>query len=319
MSATLTNIQLNSFKKIHEGKVRDTFFHNNERILIVSDRQSAFDIAVGAVPFKGQVLNQISEWWFEKTKDIVPNHVVAVPDPNVMIVKNAKMFPVEVIVRGYITGSTNTSAWVNYNNGVRDFCGNTLPEGLVKNQKFDTPIVTPTTKPEVGHDEPISAKEIIEQGLVPADKWKKIEEYALALYNRGVELAAKQGLIFVDTKYEFGEDADGNIIVCDEVNTPDSSRYWIAESYEKRFKNKQEPQSLDKEFLRLYLKEQGFNESNIQDIPESIFEELSDKYIELYEKVTGNTFSKPEQTENIQERIETNLQKYFSPHPNPLP
>jgi phosphoribosylaminoimidazole-succinocarboxamide synthase len=310
---TLTDIQLNTpFEKIHAGKVRDTFMYNNERILVVSDRQSAFDIAVGAVPYKGQVLNQISKWWFDKTADIVPNQVKAVPDANVMVVKNAKMFPVEVIVRGYITGSTSTSAWTNYAKGVRDFCGVTFPDGLVKNQKLEAPVITPTTKPEIGHDEPISPKEIIEQGLVSEEKWNKITEYAMALYKKGAEVASERGLIFVDTKYEFGEDEDGNIIVCDEVNTPDSSRYWIADTYEERFAAAQEPQSLDKEFLRLYLKENGYTEENVDQIPQEIFAELSEKYIALYEKVTGEKFVKAEENEDITARIEANLKKYFN-------
>lgn len=300
------------FKKIHTGKVRDSFTYNEKRILVVTDRQSAFDINVGAVPLKGQVLNQISAWWFEKTKDIVPNQVIAMPDPNVMIVKTAKMFPVEVVVRGYITGSTDTSAWINYQKGVRYFCGNQLPEGLKKNQKFEKPIITPTTKPEVGHDAPISPEEIVEQRLVSAEKWAQIEKYAFALYNRGVELAAQRGLIFVDTKYEFGEDEEGNVIVCDEVNTPDSSRYWIAESYEARMAAGEEPQSLDKEFLRLYLKQNGFNETNVDQIPSSIFDELSEKYIQLYERVTGEKFIRPQESEDIQARIIANLKKYFS-------
>ncbi len=309
---TLTEVTLSKdFNKIHSGKVRDTFLYNSKRILVVTDRQSAFDMNVGAVPLKGQVLNQVSAWWFDKTKDIVPNQVIAVPDPNVMIVKNAKMFPVEVVVRGYITGSTDTSAWVNYNNGVRNFCGNVLPEGLKKNQKFEKPIITPTTKPEVGHDESISAEEIIKQGLVPEKKWRKIEEYALALYNRGVELARERGLIFVDTKYEFGEDEYENIIVCDEVNTPDSSRYWIIDTYEERFSNAEEPQSLDKEFLRLYLKKHGYTEENIHEVPKEKFEELGEKYIELYERVTGEKFIRPDINEDINERIEKNLRKYL--------
>jgi len=310
---TLLNSNLpEPFKKIHTGKVRDTYLYNNQRIIVVTDRQSAFDINVGAVPFKGQVLNQISQWWFDKTSDIVPNHVIKIPDPNVMLVKDAKMFPVEVVVRGYITGTTDTSAWVNYEKGVRNFCGNILPKGLKKNQKFKTPIITPTTKPEIGHDESISEKEIIEQGLVPENKWRIISEYALALFQRGVELAKKRGLIFVDTKYEFGEDAEGNIIVCDEVNTPDSSRYWIEDSYEKLMAEGQEPESLDKEFLRLYLKKNGFNENNVKDIPQEIFAELGAKYIELYEKVTGEKFIKIQDDLDIQERITKNLQDFIS-------
>lgn len=309
---TLTHTQLTSpFQKIHTGKVRDAYMYNNKRIIIVTDRQSAFDESVGAVPLKGQVLNQISSWWFNKTADIVPNHIIDIPDPNVMLVKNAKMFPVEVVVRGYITGSTDTSAWVNYKNGVRDFCGNNLPEGLKKNQKFDSPIITPTTKPETGPDMPISAEEIIAQGLVEKEKWEKICDYAMKLYNRGVELAAKRGLIFVDTKYEFGEDEEGNIIVCDEVNTPDSSRYWVKDTYDERFSQGQEPQSLDKEFLRLYLKEHGYSKENIQDIPAEIFESLSEKYIELYEKVSGEQFARPDMSEDVMKRIEGNLLDYF--------
>ncbi|MBT4936496.1 phosphoribosylaminoimidazolesuccinocarboxamide synthase [Candidatus Peregrinibacteria bacterium] len=309
---TLTQTQLSQpFEKIHTGKVRDSYMYNNQRIILVTDRQSAFDESVGAVPCKGQALNQISAWWFNKTQDIVPNHIIDIPDQNVMLVKNAKMFPVEVVVRGYITGSTDTSAWVNYQKGVKNFCGNTLPEGLKKNQKFDSPIITPTTKPDTGPDMPISAEEIISQGLVEKEKWEKICDYALKLYKRGVELAAQRGLIFVDTKYEFGEDEEGNIIVCDEVNTPDSSRYWIMDSYDERFDQGQEPQSLDKEFLRLYLKEKGYGKENIQDVPEEIFSSLSEKYIELYERVTGETFVSSGEGEDIIKRVEGNLLDYF--------
>ena len=309
---SLTDIKLSAqFEKVHSGKVRDAYLYDGKRILITTDRQSAFDIMVGAVPLKGQVLNQLSYWWFEKTADIVPNHVIALPDPNVMVVKNAKIFPVEVVVRGYITGTTDTSAWVNYNNGVRNFCGNLLPEGLKKNQKFASPLITPTTKAE-DHDLLISAEEIIAQGLVPADKWQKITEYAMALYNRGVELARQRGLIFVDTKYEFGEDSEGNLIVCDEVNTPDSSRYWLLDSYAERHARGEEPESLDKEFLRLYLKQNGFNADNIDEVPKSIFDELSNKYIALYEKVTGDSFDYPPEDEKILERMNKNLETFFS-------
>ena len=309
---SLTDIKLSAqFEKVHSGKVRDAYLYDGKRILITTDRQSAFDIMVGAVPLKGQVLNQLSYWWFEKTADIVPNHVIALPDPNVMVVKNAKIFPVEVVVRGYITGTTDTSAWVNYNNGVRNFCGNLLPEGLKKNQKFASPLITPTTKSE-DHDLLISAEEIIAQGLVPADKWQKITEYAMALYNRGVELARQRGLIFVDTKYEFGEDSEGNLIVCDEVNTPDSSRYWLLDSYAERHARGEEPESLDKEFLRLYLKQNGFNADNIEEVPKSIFDELSNKYIALYEKVTGDSFDYPPEDEKILERMNKNLETFFS-------
>lgn len=308
---SLIDISLSAqFEKIHSGKVRDAYLYDGKRILITTDRQSAFDIMVGAVPLKGQVLNQLSYWWFEKTADIVPNHVIAIPDPNVMVVKNAKIFPVEVVVRGYITGTTDTSAWVNYSKGVRDFCGNILPEGLKKNQKFAAPLITPTTKSD-DHDLPISAEEIIAQGLVPAEKWQKITEYAMALYLRGVELAAQRGLIFVDTKYEFGEDSEGNLIVCDEVNTPDSSRYWLQDTYAERHARGEEPESLDKEFLRLYLKQNGFNEDNISEVPQSVFDELSAKYIALYERVTGESFIYPSADEKILERMNQNLEAWF--------
>jgi fusion protein PurCD len=299
------------FNKIHTGKVRDTYLYNNDRIMIVTDRQSAFDKSVGFVPLKGQVLNQISKWWFEQTSHIVPNHVIATPDPNVMIVKNAKMFPIEVIVRGYITGTTDTSAWMNYNKGVRMFCGNLMPEGLKKNQKLPKIIITPTTKPENGPDESISAEEIMKQGLIHKEKWDKICDYALKLYKKGTEIADKNGLIFVDTKYEFGEDEDGNIIICDEVNTPDSSRYWIKESYEERFKNNKEPESLDKEFLRLYLKKNNITENNLQDIPQEVFLSLSDKYQNLFYKITNTPFVKPSENEDIMKRIENNLTNYY--------
>ena len=310
---SLGNTSLSStFNKIHTGKVRDSYEYKDQRIVIVTDRQSAFDIGVGAIPFKGQVLNQISTWWFENTKDIVPNHLIAMPDPNVSIVKNAKMIPIEVIVRGYMTGTTGTSIWTLYAHGEREFGGNTLPDGLIKNHKLDTPIITPTTKPETGHDHPISPKEIFEQKIVSEEKWEKITEYAFALYKRGVEVAAKRGLIFVDTKYEFGEDENGNIIVCDEVNTPDSSRYWVKESYEQRLEEEEEPESLDKEFLRLYMKNHGINQDSLDLLPQKIFLELSEKYIELYERVTHDKFKKGETVNNkVMERIEKNLHKYY--------
>ena len=309
---TVTETNLKGYQKLHTGKVRDTYEKDGKRIIITTDRQSAFDRILAAVPFKGGVLNQFAAFWFDKTKDIVPNHLIDIPDPNVAIVKKVKIYPVEIVVRGYITGTTDTSAWVNYNNGERNFCGVQLPEGLKKNQKFDEPIITPTTKPETGHDEKISREEIIAQGLVSEEEWDKIAHYALEIFKRGQEIAAEKGFILVDTKYEFGKDEDGNIILADEVHTPDSSRYWISDSYQARFDAGQEPESFDKEFLRLWFKDNcdPYNDPELPEAPDDLVEELSYRYIDIYEKLTGNTFEYNE-GQGIQERITANLDKYF--------
>jgi len=309
----VTKTDLTGYNKLHTGKVRDTYEKDGKRIIVTTDRQSAFDRVLAAIPFKGGVLNQCAAFWFDKTKDIVPNHLIATPDPNVAVVKNVKIYPVEVIVRGYITGTTSTSAWVNYNNGERNFCGVQLPEGLKKNQKFEKPIITPTTKPETGHDEKISREEIIAQGLVSEEEWDKIAEYALAVFKRGQELAAEKGFILVDTKYEFGKDEEGNIILADEVHTPDSSRYWIASTYQEKFDAGQEPENFDKEFLRLWFKENcdPYNDTELPAAPNELVEELSFRYIDIYEKLTGNTFDY-NKDKDIQARIQENLDKYFS-------
>ena len=310
---TVTETNFEGYEKLHVGKVRDTYQKNGKRIIVTTDRQSAFDRILAAIPFKGGVLNQFAAFWFDKTKDIVPNHLIATPDPNVAITKNVKIYPVEVIVRGYITGTTSTSAWVNYEKGERNFCGVQLPEGLTKNQKFDTPIITPTTKPETGHDEKISREEIIAQGLVPEDEWDKIAEYALAVFKCGQEIAAEKGFILVDTKYEFGKDEEGNIVLADEVHTPDSSRYWVADTYEERLAAGQEPQNFDKEFLRLWFKENcdPYNDPELPAAPDDLVEELSYRYIDIYEKLTGNTFEYNE-GKIITDRIKENLDAYFS-------
>ena len=308
---TITETDFEGFEKIHTGKVRDTYEHEGGRIIVTTDRQSAFDRILASIPFKGAVLNKFSQFWFERTRDICKNHMIAVPDPNVMIVKKVKIFPVEVVVRGYITGTTDTSAWMNYEKGERLFCGVELPEGLKKNQKFDSPIITPTTKAE-GHDEKISSEEIVSQGLVPEEKWKKIEEYAMNIFNFGQKTAAEKGFILVDTKYEFGEDEEGNILLADEVHTPDSSRYWISATYEERFARNEEPESFDKEFLRLWFKEHcdPYNDPELPPAPDELIEELSFRYIDIFEKLTGQTFDyltdKP-----VLERIQENLNEYF--------
>lgn len=293
--------------KRYQGKVRDTYKADGKLVLITTDRQSAFDVVLAEIPGKGQVLNQISVFWFEATKDIVPNHILSVPDPNVMIAKDCTPFKIEMVVRAYITGVTSTSVWTAYNEGKREFCGNHLPDGLVKNQKIPHgPILTPSTKPDVGHDKSISSQEAIEMGLCTAAEWDTLAKYSLALFKRGTEVAAKNGLILVDTKYEFGRDAEGNIVVIDEVHTPDSSRFWIADSYDARMAAGEEPESLDKEFLRLWLKEHGFTDTNIPVIPDEMRAEFAIKYINLYERITGKAFE-PHFEEPILERIEKNL------------
>lgn len=304
-----TNFQgLGEFKK---GKVRDTYTQPDKLILVTTDRQSAFDRILAAVPFKGQVLNQVSAFWFDVTKDIIGNQIIAVPDPNVTIAKKCKVFPVEVVVRGYLTGSTDTSAWTAYKKGERLFCGNILPEGMKKNEKFQEPIITPTTKSEE-HDEKISAEEIVSKGLVAKEKWEIISQAALAIFKRGQEIAAKNGLILVDTKYEFGEDAEGNILLIDEVHTPDSSRYWIAKTYAERISKGEEPENIDKEFLRLWFVKNcdPYKDKVLPEAPEDLVIELSSRYIQLYEMITGKQFEFPKTSISIKERIIKNLENY---------
>ena len=313
LTNTLTKTSLEApFEMIHSGKVRDTYLYDDKRILITTDRQSAFDRILAAIPFKGQVLNQISAFWFEQTKDILQNHLIGTPDPNVSIVKTCQTLPVEIIVRGYITGVTDTAAWFNYERGERMFCGNTLPEGLRKNQKFEKPIITPTTKPETGHDEKISQEEIITQNLVSKEIWEQVEKTALALFQRGTELCAKQGFILVDTKYEMGLDENGKLILIDEIHTPDSSRFWITETYEQKFNQGQEPENFDKEFLRLWFMDNcdPYKDKLIPEAPAELVEELSFRYIDIYEKLTGKNFVIKD-TNDINARIQNNLKSYF--------
>jgi len=302
-----TNFQIG---KKFEGKVRDNYILNGKRIIITTDRISAFDRVLCSIPFKGQVLNQTSAFWFEKTKNIVNNHVIDVPDPNVMLVKECKPYPVEMVVRGYITGVTTTSAWYNYERGVRNFCGNALPENLRKNQKFDKPIITPSTKAEHGaHDESVSREEIIKRGLIDEKTYEKIEKAALQLFDFGSKLVEKNNLILVDTKYEFGE-LDGRVVLIDEVHTPDSSRFWIKDTYEDLFSKGQEPQKLDKEYVRQWLANRGFvGDGKIPAIPDDIKVEAAKKYIKAYEMITGKEFEC--KNEDISKRIENKL-KFFN-------
>ena len=304
---TLTETSLPSGDK-RTGKVRDQYALDNKIALITTDRQSAFDRVLASIPFKGQVLNLTSAWWFEKTKSIINNHVINVPDPNVTLAKKCNVFPIEFVVRGYITGSTSTALWTVYNNGDREYCGNVLPEGLVKNQKLDANMLTPTTKEE-HHDRPIAPDEIVNEEWMTQENWDYCSQKALELFSFGQQKAAENGMILVDTKYEMGSDADGNIVLIDEIHTPDSSRYWIAESYDKRMAMGDEPQNIDKEFLRLWFVDNcdPYNDEILPDAPEELVMELSSRYIYLYETITGGLFPFPDAGKSIQDRITTNL------------
>jgi len=295
------------------GKVRDFYDLPDGRwIMVTTDRQSAFDQVLAAVPFKGQVLTEAARFWFEATRDIVPNHVIDYPDPNVIIAKKLKMLPFEVIVRDYLTGSTSTSIWSMYRIGNRHPYGVALPDDMKKNEKLPNTIVTPTTKGLMGeHDVPITPAEIVERGLLSAEKWAAVEKAALALFTRGREIAAKQGLILVDTKYEFGYDENGVLTVADEIHTPDSSRYWIENSYEMLFNTGHEPESLDKEFLRLWIASRcdPYKEP-IPVIPDETLVDFSARYIALYEKISGKTFEISHSGEPVRDRVHRCLKRY---------
>jgi phosphoribosylaminoimidazole-succinocarboxamide synthase len=287
----------------YKGKVRDVYTIDNEYlVMVVTDRISAFDVVLPeAIPYKGQVLNQIAAKFLKATADIVPNWVVNVPDPSVTIGQICDPFKVEMVIRGYLAGH----AWREYSAGKRQLCGVSLPEGLRENDKLPEPIITPTTKASVGHDEDISKEQILEKNIVSAADYKQLEYYTKALFARGTEIAAKQGLILVDTKYEFGK-TNGKIFLIDEIHTPDSSRYFYTEGYEERQKHGEPQKQLSKEFVRKWLIENGFQGKDGQTVPEmtkEIVESISERYIELYEKITGETFIKP-LNENVLNRVE---------------
>ncbi len=300
------------FKNLGEkynGKVRDVYSQNDKVILISTDRYSAFDRNLALIPSKGQVLTQVSRFWFEHTKDIIQNHVIAFPDPNVVVGKKCNVIPIEMVVRGYITGVTGTSLWTLYNNGQRDFGDFTLPDGMKKNQKLDEPVLTPTTK-SADHDRPLTTADILKDNIVSADLWKQLADTAIKLFKRGQEVALKHGLILVDTKYEFGLDDNGDLTLVDEIHTPDSSRYWQAKTYQGRIDKGQEPENFDKEFLRLWFKENcdPYKDEILPVAPKDLVEELSRRYIQIYEQITGDVFKV--ETEDITKRIEKNLKKY---------
>ena len=313
MAKALTNTEFNfeNQKNVYHGKVRDVYTVGDDKLVMVAtDRISAFDVVLPkGIPFKGQMLNQIAAKFLDATTDICPNWKLATPDPMVTVGVMCEGFPVEMIVRGYLCGS----AWRAYKSGVREICGVQLPEGMKENQKFLQPIITPTTKAEIGeHDADISKEEILAQGLATPEEYALLEKYTLALFQRGTEIAAERGLILVDTKYEFGKH-NGTIYLMDEIHTPDSSRYFYAEGYQEKFEKGEPQKQLSKEFVREWLMDNGFQGKEGQQVPEmtdEIVESISNRYIELYENITGETFVK-EECEDIHTRIEQNVKNYL--------
>ncbi|CAN7528716.1 phosphoribosylaminoimidazolesuccinocarboxamide synthase [Bosea sp. LjRoot9] len=299
----------------YNGKVRENYdLPDGRRIIIATDRLSAFDLILTAIPFKGQVLTQTARYWFEETADICPNHVLAYPDPNVVIGTRLDILPVEIVVRGYLAGTTSTSILTKYRNGEREMYGMRLPDGLRDNEKLPEAIITPTSKAfDGGHDEPLSGAEILSQGLLSQEQWDTVSRYALALFARGQTRAAERGLILVDTKYEFGTDKTGAIILADEIHTPDSSRYWVADSYEKSLAEGTRPVSFDKDFVRAWVAARcDPYKDPIPPIPAALVEQTSRVYIQAYEMITGQTFAPDLSGATVLDRIRANLAPYFT-------
>ena len=309
---THTDFNFPRQKSVYHGKVRDVYNINDElMVMVATDRISAFDVILPkGIPFKGQVLNQIAATFLDATSDIVPNWKLATPDPMVTVGLKCEGFRVEMIIRGYLTGS----AWREYQNGCRELCGVKLPEGMKENQKFPTPIITPTTKADAGHDENISKEEIIAQGLVSKEDYELMEKYTYALFARGTEMAAEKGLILVDTKYEFGK-KDGKVYLIDEIHTPDSSRYFYADGYQEKFEKGEPQKQLSKEFVRQWLIDHNFMGKEGQQVPEMTDEyvnSVSDRYIELYEHIVGQKFNKADNHDDLAARIEKNVTEYLN-------
>ncbi len=313
MSSTLVKSDYNFPQQtnVYKGKVRDVYSVGKDLLVMVaSDRISAFDVILPkGIPFKGQVLNQIAAKFLHATADIVPNWLLATPDPVVAVGKRAEPFKVEMVIRGYLTGHAART----YASGLRTLCGVTLPEGMRENEKFHEPIITPTTKAAVGHDEDISREDILAKGIVSEEDYVQLEKYTHALFQRGTQMAKERGLILVDTKYEFGKDANGNIILIDEIHTPDSSRYFYSEGYEERLQNNEAQKQLSKEFVRQWLIANGFQGRDGQTVPEMTEEycqEVSERYIELYEQIVGEKFV-PADNQNIEERVLNNVNEWL--------
>ncbi len=307
-----TDFNFKGQTNVYHGKVRDVYSIGNDKLVMVAtDRISAFDVILPkGIPFKGQILNQIAAKFLDATADIVPNWKLATPDPMVTVGQKAEAFPVEMIIRGYLTGSS----WRTYKSGAREICGVKIPEGMKEHQKFPKPIITPTTKAAEGHDEDISKEEILKRGLISPEDYAQIEEITYKLFERGTEIAAKRGLILVDTKYEFGK-IDGKIVLIDEIHTPDSSRYFYSEGYEERFAKGEQQKQLSKEFVREWLMANGFQGKEGQKVPEmtdEIVAGISARYIELFENITGEKFQKADLSQDIAKRIETNINNYLA-------
>jgi len=310
-SITKTDFNFPNQTKFYKGKVRDVYTIGKDKlVMVVSDRISAFDhVLPEGIPYKGQVLSQIASRFLDATSDIVPNWKEANPDPSVTVGKMCEPFKVEMVIRGYLTGH----AWREYRDGKRILCGVAMPEGMVENQKFNEPLLTPTTKADVGHDEDISREEILSQGIVSEEDYLHLEKYTRELFERGTEIAKERGLILVDTKYEFGKDSEGNITLIDEIHTPDSSRYFYIEGYEEKVQSGETPKQLSKEFVRQWLIENGFQGKEGQEIPfmsEEYVTSVSDRYIELYEIIIGEKFIK-EDISNVVDRIEKNIYNFL--------
>lgn len=303
------------------GKVRDCYdlaadasHPNGRRILIASDRISAFDRILAAIPYKGQILTQIARFWFDRTADILPNHVLSYPDPNVVIGQRLTILPVEVVVRGYLAGSTSTSVLTQYKQGQRAMYGHVLPDGMRDNQILARPIITPTSKAFDGdHDAPLTASDILSQGLLTADQWDEVSTAALALFARGQQMAAERGLILVDTKYEFGTDQNGKVLIADEIHTPDSSRYWIASGYEAAFERGTRPPSFDKDVIRSWVAARcDPYHDPLPEIPAEMIAATSAVYVQAYEAITGQTFAPDLSGDTVLDRVRTALQPYFA-------
>ena len=300
--------------KHYRGKVRDNYdLPDGRRIIIASDRISAFDRNLAAIPLKGQVLTQTAKFWFEATADICPNHVIEYPDPNVLVGRRLTILPVEIVVRDYLAGTTGTSILSLYKAGQREMYGIRLAEGMRDNERLPQTIITPTSKAfHGGHDEPLTPAEIVEQGLLSQEQWRTVSDYALALFAKGREMAREHGLILVDTKYEFGIDESGKIMIADEIHTPDSSRYWFLESYQQRFEAGERPESFDKDFIRTWVVARcDPYKDEIPEIPQDVVLETSRVYIDAFERITGQTFALPPKDVPVLERVRRNLKAYF--------
>ena len=315
MPQILSDATIPELPNHYAGKVRDNYdLPDGRRIIIATDRISAFDIILACIPQKGRLLTQMARFWFEATADLCPNHVLSYPDPNVVIGQRLDILPVEIVVRGYLAGTTGTSILTMYSKGHREMYGMRLPDGMRANEKLPAPIITPTTKAfDGGHDAPLSAADILEQKLLTPEQWETLQAYAFALFARGQEMAAKQGLILADTKYEFGTDATGRIMLADEIHTPDSSRYWFAEGFQQRFETGDKPQSFDKDFVRNWVTARVDPYTQpVPEIPNEIIAETTEIYIQAYEMITGQKFIRPPDDEVPLERIRRNLAAYFT-------